>query len=83
MNLPSSLMEEMAGLADSDGWRFIERAIDERLSNLQRTLLSGRLDHEEYVKTCSAIRELEYVRGLPKALITSAHARTGVASVHS
>lgn len=83
INLPASLIEEMIGLADSEGWAFIDKALDERLTNLQRNLIQGKLDHEEYVRVCAAIRELEYVRGLPRALLASAHVRTGVASVHS
>ena len=77
------MIEEMAALSDSDGWEWITRAVDERLANLQRNLIAGKLDHEEYIRVCAAIRELEYVRGLPRALLQSAHVRTGVASVHS
>ena len=83
MNLPRHLIDEMSALSESDGWKHIDAALAERLTNLQRNLITGKLDHEEYVRVCSAIRELEYVRGLPRALLASAHVRTGVASVHS
>lgn len=77
------MIEEMEGLATSDGWAHLEAQLDDRIQSIQRDLLQGRLDHDDYIRRCQSIRELEYVRGLPRALLASAHVRTGVSSVHS
>lgn len=81
--LPQSLVEEMQGLLDSDGWKHIVEDLDERIENLTRNVHTGKLDHDDYVRKCESIRELKYVQDLPAALLAAAHVRGGVASVHS
>jgi hypothetical protein len=83
IDMPRSLIEEMAALADSDGWQHLVLQLDDRIESAKRSLLTGKLDHDGYLRRCESIRELEYVRDLPRALISSAHMRTGARSVHS
>jgi hypothetical protein len=83
IDMPRSLIEEMAALADSDGWQHIVLQLDDRIESSKRSLLTGKLSHDDYLRRCESIRELEYVRDLPRALISRAHARTGAVRVHS
>jgi hypothetical protein len=83
IDMPQSLIEEMAELAESDGWQHLLLQMDDRIESSKRSLLTGKLHHDDYVRRCESIRELEYVRDLPRALISSAHARTGAVRVHS
>jgi hypothetical protein len=83
MDMPRSLIEEMSALAESDGWAHLDEQLKDRIESAKRSLLTGKLDHDDYLRRCESIRELEYVRGLPRVLVSRAHVRTGVSSVHS
>lgn len=82
-DLPGHLVEDMEALADHPAWEWLITAIEERLAREQKYVLSGKLDHDEYIRVCASIRELEYLRGWPQTLASQARTRIGVTSVHS
>ena len=58
----------------SEGWITLLSMIAERLGQKTDALKSGRLDHEQYIETCAAIRELEYLRDEPQRLVRKSYA---------
>lgn len=57
----------------SDGWQTVLEFLTERLEAKQNALKSGRLSHDEYLETCAAIRELEYLRDEPARLVRNSY----------
>lgn len=70
------LSEDQADVLDefliSDGWMMIVGIINERVTNRERELKRGKLEHDEYVRTCASIREAEYLRDEPARMVRQA-----------
>lgn len=70
------LRQEQADLIEEllagDAWEILAADLMERLSNKERTLRSGRLTHDDYLRACESIRELEYLFARPLQLVNEA-----------
>lgn len=69
----AEVLEEYLG---SDGWMTMLDLLGERIEAKQNALKSGRLDPTEYIQTCAAIRELEYLRDEPPRLVRNTYVRS-------
>lgn len=65
----ADLLEEML---TGDAWEILAADLMERLSNKERTLRSGRLTHDDYLRTCASISEIELIFARPLQLVNEA-----------
>lgn len=65
----ADLLEEMLS---GDAWEILAADLMERLSNKERTLRSGRLTHDDYLRTCESIQSLEWIFSRPLQLVNEA-----------
>jgi hypothetical protein len=72
VGLSKNEADELELFIQTDSYRYIEQVYNERIDDWQRKVLTGRLDHDEYVRACQSIREAEYLRDRPKQLIHEA-----------
>ncbi len=78
MTLPlrPEIADDLETLLQSETYRVITVMVDERIADLTRKVLAGRLSHDDYLATCASIREAEYLRERPKQLINEARMKT-------
>jgi len=79
MELKEHQIAVVEELLDSDGWALIKEMVVERIELRQLQIAAGRCDsYEDYLASCKAIRELEYLLNEPRRLLTTATMRPGV-----
>lgn len=61
-------------------WVLVLDILDEKIEQKTRSLKTGRLDHDDYIRACESIRTAEYLRERPKQLIAEARMGTHVHS---
>ncbi len=76
MKLRLEQAETLESFLAGEGWSIINEFMEERLSAKYRALATGKLDPDEYVRTCAAIRELEYLRDEPIRLVRKSYMET-------
>jgi hypothetical protein len=70
--LRPELADALEELLLSEAYGTITQVYEDRIADMTRKVMAGRLSHDDYLAACAAVREAQYLRDRPKQLIQEA-----------